>query len=88
MIGNCAELAPRIREIRLDRFGEDGIAGLSEALKIPARTWSNIESGVQISGWIILQFIELTRVEPHWLLTGEGERYQNQSGESGRRAFQ
>ena len=36
----------------------------------------DFEAGVEVPGWIILRFIELTDVEPHWLLTGEGERYR------------
>ena len=77
-----ASLSERLRRIRLDRFGEHGIPALSDAINIPARTWENIERGVQIPGSVILQFIEITRVEPHWLLTGEGERYRARSGDS------
>ncbi len=73
---NSDRLASRVREIRLDKFGGEGIANLSRAMNIPARTWEHFENGVMIPGWIILQFIEITGVEPHWLLTGKGERYR------------
>ena len=71
---NSDDLCVRVREIRVERFGNDGIATLAQALDIPARTWEHFENGVTIPAWIILQFIEITGVEPHWLLTGEGER--------------
>ena len=80
-------MAARIREIRLAEFGENGIEHLSEALMIPARTWHHFESGVTMPGWIILQFIALTGVEPHWLLTGEGERYRVRPEQVARRVF-
>jgi hypothetical protein len=73
------QLPERLREIRLDRFGEHGIARLSAAMEIPARTWENFEAGVQVSGWALLKFIEICGVDPHWLLTGEGERYRDRS---------
>ena len=53
----------------------DGVAALSRALGIPARTWENYERGVTISGAVLLRFIEHTGAEPHWLLTGQGECY-------------
>ncbi len=76
MLENKDELAPRIREIRLALFGEGGIARLAEALGINGQTWENFERGVTIPSFVILRFIEVTDVEPHWLLTGKGERYR------------
>ena len=76
MQGNSDHLASRVREIRLEKFGGEGGANLSQALNIPARTWEHFENGVMIPAWILLQFIEITGVEPHWLLTGKGERYR------------
>jgi hypothetical protein len=73
------QLPERLREIRLDRFGEHGIPRLSETMKIPAGTWENFEAGVQVPGWALLEFIEICGVDPHWLLTGEGERYRVRS---------
>ena len=80
-------LSPRVREIRRDKFGEDGIATLSQAMRIPARTWENFENGVMIPARNILQFIELTGADPHWLLTGEGARYRVRSATTTRRAL-
>ncbi len=82
MQANTDELARRVREIRLEMFGHDGIAALSHALNIPARTWEHFEDGITIPASIILQFIEMTGVEPHWLLTGEGARYRDRSQKS------
>ena len=69
-------LASRMQQIRVEMFGDEGFGILSGALNIPARTWENFEKGVLIPGWTLLQFIELTGVEPQWLLTGNGERYR------------
>jgi hypothetical protein len=76
MQGSNDLLAARVREIRFEKFGNDGIAILSQAMSISVRTWEHFEHGVTIPGWILLQFIEISGVEPNWLLTGEGERYR------------
>ena len=69
------DLAERIREIRIDLYGTNGGPLLAEALEIPFRTLHNYESGCTIPAHTILRFIELTGADPHWLLTGRGERY-------------
>ncbi len=69
-----AALAHRLREVRLELYGDDGGPLLAETLGVPARTWANYESGVTIPGLVLLRFIDATDVEPHWLLTGEGRR--------------
>ena len=74
--GFAAALARRVREVRVELFGEDGGPALARALRMPHRTWANYEDGIAIPGLVILRFIELTHVEPHWLLTGEGEKYR------------
>ena len=73
------DLASRIRLIRLETYGEDGITDLAEALGLPARTWRNFEDGVRIPGEVLLRFLLLTGAEPHWLLTGEGDKYRSGS---------
>ncbi len=83
---NSDLLASRVREIRAEKFGADGVASLTQAMNVTAPTWEHFENGVMIPGWILLQFIELTGVEPHWLLTGKGERYRAASTKSRRRA--
>jgi hypothetical protein len=72
-------LAHRLREVRLAMYGEHGGPLLAEALAIPARTWTNYESSVSIPGLVLLRFIAITGVEPHWLLTGEGQRFPTSS---------
>ena len=76
-----AELAERLRSVRLDRFGEYGGPVLAWRLGVPARTWLNYESGVSIPGELLLAFIEVTDVEPRWLLTGLGARYRHRLGD-------
>ena len=71
-----SDLAVRFREIRIVLYGENGGPLLAEALGIPFRTLHNYESGCTIPAHSILRFIELTRVHPHWLLTGLGSRFQ------------
>jgi hypothetical protein len=75
-------LSHRVREIRLERYGENGGPMLAEALKLPFRTWLNYEAGVTIPGLVILRFIELTGACPRWLLTGEGPRYSQAHSDS------
>jgi hypothetical protein len=70
-----AAVARRIREIRIDKFGEDGVALLAAKLGLPVWTWANYEAGVMIPGMLILRFIEVTDADPQWLLTGKGDRY-------------
>ncbi len=67
-------LARRIREIRVEQFGECGGALLAEILGLPERTWHNYESGVTIPALVMLRFIEATGADPRWLLTGQGKR--------------
>ncbi len=69
-------LAGRLREVRLELYGEHGGPLLAQELAIPFRTWWNYERGCTIPGETILRFITLTGTEPHWLLTGEGDRYR------------
>jgi len=74
-VSTTRELAERLRQVRVERFGEDGIPHLAETFGVPVRTWQNYEAGVNIPGMVILQFVELTGVSPRWLRTGKGERY-------------
>ncbi len=67
--------AQRIREIRVDLYGEQGAPVLAAALHLPTQTWLNFEAGCTIPAQVILRLIDLTSVNPHWLLTGEGEKF-------------
>lgn len=67
-------LARRLREVREELYPE-GNEALAEILGLPAQTWANYESGCTLPATILLEFIEVTGVHPHWLLTGDGDRY-------------
>ena len=67
-------LARRLREVRLEMYGEHGGPLMAEALGLTFQTWSNYESGVTMHGLVLFRFIELKGVEHHWLLTGEGQK--------------
>ena len=66
------QLGVRLKHIRIELFGISGVPELASLLGIPAKTWTNYERGVTMPGNILLGFIELTSVNPHWLRTGEG----------------
>lgn len=72
-------LADRLRTIRTELFGDRGLAEFARRLGVPLRTWYSYESGVTVPAEILLSFIELTAVEPHWLMHGAGPRYTAQS---------
>jgi hypothetical protein len=65
----------RVHEIRSELYGELGVEALARSLGIPSRTWLNYERGVTIPGAVMLGFLDVTGASPHWLLTGEGERF-------------
>ena len=74
-------LAVRLREVRVEMFGDHGGPVMAEALGLPIRTWDHYESGVIIPGLVLLRFIEITGADPHWLLTGQTRRNLAHSGE-------
>jgi hypothetical protein len=69
-------LAERLRSLRAELFGDRGGPELSRRLGLPIRTWYNYESGVTVPAEVVLKIIELTSVEPMWLLHGEGPKYR------------
>ncbi len=73
------QLAERLRAVRSELFGERGGPELARRLGIPIRTWYNYESGVTVPSEVILRFIELTAIEPVWLLHGSGPKYRRAS---------
>ena len=83
------ELAERLREVREDLCGERGAQFLADALKVRVETWLNYESGVTAPAHVVLKLIDVARVNPHWLLTGEGDPhdYRLSHGESVRPLF-
>jgi hypothetical protein len=69
-------LAERLRALRAELFGDRGGPELSRRLGLPIRTWYNYESGVTVPAEVVLKIIELTSVEPMWLLHGEGPKFR------------
>ena len=67
------ELAARLREIREDLCGEHGAQFLADALDVRVETWLNYETGVTVPAHVVLKLIDVARVNPHWLLTGQGD---------------
>src|SRR5215469_2426216 len=70
-------LAERLRSLRAELYGERGGPELARRLGLPVRTWYNYESGVTVPAEVILKIVELTSVEPIWLLHGKGPKYRN-----------
>jgi len=69
------ELAARFREIREDLYGEYGAQFLADDLGLPLETWMNYESGIVMPAAVVLMLIVTASVNPHWLLTGRGKKY-------------
>ena len=65
-------LAERLASLRSELFGERGGPEMARRLGIPVRTWYNYEAGVTVPAEVILKIIELTSIEPSWLLAREG----------------
>jgi len=72
-------LANRVREIRRELYGEDGGQALAVALRVPYRTWRCFEAGDTLPAEILLGFVELTGVDPTWLLMGEGPKFSRRA---------
>jgi transcriptional regulator with XRE-family HTH domain len=72
-------LGNRIRKVRLELLGGDSMNEIAKRLEIHPQTWENYEKGVTIPALVILRFLALTRVNPDWLLTGEGSLYSDLS---------
>src|SRR5271169_5451341 len=70
-------LAERLAALRSELFGDRGGPEMARRLGIPVRTWYNYEGGVTVPAEVILKIIELTSVEPMWLLHGKGPKYRN-----------
>jgi len=70
-------LAERLRTIRSELFGERGGPEMARRLNLPIRTWYNYEAGVTVPAEVVLRFMELTAVEPLWLLHGQGAKFRS-----------
>jgi len=71
-----AALATRLVEVRHELYGEHGGPELAQVLGLPHGTWMNYENGITIPGEMLLKFMEVTGVEPLWLLRGSGPVYR------------
>ena len=72
-----AQVSRRLRELRVELFGEHGGPEMARRLNLPSRTWYNYETGVTVPAEVLLGFIEETGASPLWLLTGEGPRLRD-----------
>jgi hypothetical protein len=75
-------LSERLASLRAELFGDRGGPELARRLGLPIRTWYNYEAGVTVPAEVILKIIELTSVEPMWLLHGRGPKFRRPSHES------
>lgn len=73
------KLAERLRELRLELFGDRGGPEMARRLGLPVRTWYNYEAGVTVPAEVVLRIVEMTLAEPTWLLHGKGPRFRNSS---------
>src|SRR5436190_17049445 len=71
-------LAERLAALRSELFGDRGGPEMARRLAIPVRTWYNYEGGVTVPAEVVLKIIELTAVEPVWLLHGKGPKFRQQ----------
>ncbi len=60
----------------MEMCGDRGGSELARLLTLPAGTWYNYEMGVTVPAEVILHFIEVTGVEPKWLMRGLGDKYR------------
>jgi len=70
------QLADRLRTIRTELFGVNSLAEFARLIDVPIRTWYSYETGVTVPAEVLLRFVELTLVEPRWLLHGQEPRYR------------
>src|SRR6516162_1776325 len=69
-------LAERLAALRSELYGDRGGPEMARRLGIPVRTWYNYEAGVTVPAEVILKIIELTAIEPSWLLHGKGPKFR------------
>jgi hypothetical protein len=93
--GDHSSLSERMRTVRVELYGENGEFALARLLGMPEARLRRMESNGRIPAHVILAFIEITKANPHWLLSGDGEKYAPSvvgrrargSGTEGRGAF-
>ena len=70
-------LGERLRQIRIELYGDCGGPKIAHQLGITFRSWYNYELGVTIPGDLHLRFIESISVNPLWLFHRQGERFMS-----------
>ena len=72
----AALLRDRLRLIRIELFGDDGIGELAARLGIAASVWHHYETEADsMPAPLLLRFIDATGASAEWLLHGTGRRY-------------
>lgn len=70
-------LGERLRAVRLELYGHNGVDELAQLLSVAPQVWRNVEEiGELITPAQMLDFVELTGANPVWLLRGNGPRYR------------
>jgi len=69
------DFAERLGKIREDAFGKNGRSAFARALGIPLTSYLNFENGRVPPMDIIVKMMALTRVNPQWLVHGDGAQY-------------
>ena len=69
------DFAERLGAIREDAFGENGRSAFARALGIPLTSYLNFENGRVPPMDIVVKMMGLTRVNPRWLVHGEGPQH-------------
>src|SRR5690348_12776414 len=72
-----SQVTDRVKQVRIELFGVDGGPLVARSLGIPWRTWAHYEAGMTMPATVMLKFIQLTSVEPGWLLNGNGPKYRS-----------
>ena len=62
VVSRKMELASKIKQLRIMKFGDRGGPELARKLGVPVRTWYNYEAGVTIPGEILLSFLQITGI--------------------------
>ena len=65
----------RLASIREEAFGRWGKSAFARALGIPLTSYLNFENGRVPPMDVIVNMVELTRVNPRWLVHGKGKPY-------------
>jgi hypothetical protein len=70
-------VSQRLREVRKAVFGDLGVPDVAAVIGVTDFEWLTYEAGGVIPAEVILKFIEETGVMPHWLLTGQGDKFRS-----------